>query len=482
MLPRTRTYTERVVQFGTGNFLRAFVDWQLDIINEHTDFDAGIVMLKSTDSARPSLNEQDGLYTVLLRGLDSAGEVVDEARLIQSVTRQADINEAFDAFLALARDPNIEFVFSNTTEAGIRFEAGDKLGDAPPDAFPAKLTRFLFERYQAFSGDETKGLTIIPCELIDHNGDTLRGFVQQYAELWDLPDGFGDWLERANTFCNTLVDRIVTGYPADAEALLERLGYDDAFLTVGEPYYFFAIQGPENLARRLHLDKVDLPHIHIVDDITPFKTRKVGILNGAHTLMVPVAYLCGLDTVRGAIEHRVVNEFVRDTVFDDIIPALPLPEGDLRNFAEAVFRRFRNPFVEHKLLDISLNSVAKFKTRLLPQLLTHSKSHGDAPLRLSFALAALVAFYKGKRAGASFTLRDSDEVLAFFRETWRAHEKGEIALRDVVERVLGHEPFWERDLREVKGLSERVTMGLEHIEAKGMVGALEALQADSHER
>ena len=482
MLPRTRTYTERVVQFGTGNFLRAFVDWQLDIINEHTDFDAGVVMLKSTDSARPSLNKQDGLYTVLLRGLNNAGEVVDEARLIQSVTRQVDINEAFDAFLALARDPNIEFVFSNTTEAGTRFEPEDKLGDAPPDAFPAKLTRFLFERYQAFSGDEAKGLTIIPCELIDHNGDTLKGFVRQYAELWDLPDGFGDWLERANTFCNTLVDRIVTGYPEDAGALEQRLGYDDAFLTVGEPYYFFAIQGPENLAQRLHLNEVDLPHIHIVDDITPFKTRKVGILNGAHTLMVPVAYLCGLDTVRGAIEHRVVNEFVRDTVFDDIIPALPLPDDDLRSFAEAVFRRFRNPFVEHKLLDISLNSVAKFKTRLLPQLLSYHQSYGEAPLRLSFALAALLAFYKGERNGSAFALRDSDEVLTFYRGVWQAYGNGTLDLAGVVDEVLGQEAFWGQDLREVEGLSERVTVGLEHIEEKGMVGALEALQADSHER
>ena len=482
MLPRTRTYTERVVQFGTGNFLRAFVDWQLDIINEQTDFDAGIVVLKSTDSARASLNEQDGLYTVLLRGLDDAGEVVDEARLIQSVTRQLDISEAFDGFLALARDPNIKLIFSNTTEAGIRFEAGDRLEHAPPASFPAKLTRFLFERYSAFSGDENKGLTIIPCELIDHNGDTLKRFVGQYTELWELPGGFGDWLERANTFCNTLVDRIVTGYPEDAEVVLERLGYDDAFLTVGEPYYFFAIQGPKNLTQRLHLNEVDLPHIHIVDDITPFKTRKVGVLNGSHTLMVPVAYLCGLNTVREAIEHSVVNEFIREAVFDEIIPALPLPADDLRGFAEDVFRRFRNPFVEHKLLDISLNSVAKFKTRLLPQLLSYHQSCGEAPLRLSFALAALLTFYKGERNGSTFALRDGDEVLTFYREVWQAHGNGTLDLAGVVDEVLGQEAFWGQDLREVEGLSERVRVGLEHIEEKGMVGALEALNANSHER
>ncbi len=479
MLPRTRSHTERVVQFGTGNFLRAFVDWQLDVINEHTAFDAGVVMLKSTDSARASLNEQDGLYTVLLRGLDDAGEVVDEARLIQSVTRQLDIAEAFGDFLALARDPNIEFVFSNTTEAGIRFEAGDKFEDAPPASFPAKLTRFMFERYRAFSGAAEKGLVIVPCELIDHNGDTLKGSVRRYAELWDLPDGFGNWLERANTFCNTLVDRIVTGYPADAEVVLERLGYDDAFLSVAEPYYFFAIQGPEDLAQRLHLDEVDLPHVHIADDITPFKTRKVGLLNGAHTLMVPVAYLCGLDTVKDAVEHPLINAFVRNAIFDEVIPALPLPADDLRSFAEEVFRRFRNPFVEHKLLDISLNSVAKFKARLLPQLLSYSETHGDAPLRLSFALAGLIMFYKGERDGAPFTLRDSEEVLTLFGEAWRAYQKGETALRDVTDSVLGHEPFWEQDLREISGLSERVRVGLEQIEEKGMVGALEALKAGS---
>ena len=480
MLPRTRTHTERVVQFGTGNFLRAFVGWQLDIVNEGTDLDAGIVMLKSTGSARASLNEQDGLYTALLRGLDGAGEVVDEARLVQSVTRQVDISEAFDAFLALARDPNIEFVFSNTTEAGIRFEPGDRFEDAPPASFPAKLTRFMFERYQAFSGDATKGLTIIPCELIDHNGDTLEGFVRQYAELWALPEDFKSWLERANTFCNTLVDRIVTGYPADAGALLEKLGYDDAFLTVGEPYYFFAIQGPENLAQRLHLDEVDLPHIHIVDDITPFKTRKVGVLNGAHTLMVPVAYLCGLNTVRGALEHPLVNGFIRDAVFNEIIPALPLPADDLRSFAEEVFGRFRNPFVEHKLLDISLNSVAKFKTRLLPQILSYHEQHGEAPPKLSFALAALLAFYKGERDGAPFTMRDGDEVLAFFGETWQDYQEGKLDLAGVVDEVLGQEAFWGQDLREAAELSERVTAGLEHIVERGMVGALE-VQAGSHE-
>lgn len=403
-------YPDRIIQFGEGNFLRAFVDWQIDLLNEHTDLNAGIVVVRpiATDFP-PSLNTQDGLYTTIIRGLNEQGEAVSDARLIRSVNREISAYADFDAFLRLAHNPEMRFVFSNTTEAGISYHAGDRFDDAPPVSYPAKLTRLLFERYQHFAGAADKGWVIIPCELIDYNGEALQALVLRYASEWELPQAFITWLTSANTFCSTLVDRIVTGYPRDEVAALEaQTGYKDAFLDTAEHFYLFVIQGPASLEAELRLDKLPL-NVRIVDDIKPYKERKVAILNGAHTALVPVAFQAGIDTVGEAMNDAEICAFVEKAIYDEIIPVLDLPRDELVSFASAVTGRFRNPYIKHQLLSIALNGMTKYRTRILPQLLAGQKAHGALPPRLTFALAALIAFYRGERDGESYLQNKKEE-------------------------------------------------------------------------
>lgn len=317
------SYPERIIQFGEGNFLRAFVDWQVDLLNEHTDLNAGVVIVRPIESTfPPSLSTQDGLYTTIIRGLNEKGEAVSDARLIRSVNREISVYDDYDEFLKLAHNPDMRFVFSNTTEAGISYHAGDAFDDAPAVSYPAKLTRLLFERYTCFDGALDKGWIIIPCELIDYNGEALRELVLRYAQEWNLSAAFVQWLDQANTFCSTLVDRIVTGYPRDEVTQLEaELGYHDAFLDTAEHFYLFVIQGPKKVASELRLDKYPL-NVLIVDDIKPYKERKVAILNGAHTALVPVAFQAGLDTVGEAMNDRDICAFVEKAIYEEIIPVL----------------------------------------------------------------------------------------------------------------------------------------------------------------
>jgi tagaturonate reductase len=400
-------YPERIIQFGEGNFLRAFVDWQVDLLNEHTDLNAGVVIVRPIESTfPPSLSTQDGLYTTIIRGLNEKGEAVSDARLIRSVNREISVYSEYDEFLKLAHNPDMRFVFSNTTEAGISYHAGDKFDDAPAVSYPAKLTRLLFERFSYFNGALDKGWIIIPCELIDYNGDALRELVLRYAQEWTLPEAFIQWLDQANAFCSTLVDRIVTGYPRDEVAKLEaELGYHDAFLDTAEHFYLFVIQGPKSLAAELRLDKYPL-NVLIVDDIKPYKERKVAILNGAHTALVPVAWQAGLDTVGEAMNDAEICAFVEKAIYEEIIPVLDLPRDELASFASAVTGRFCNPYIKHQLLSIALNGMTKFRTRILPQLLAGQQASGKLPARLTFALAALIAFYRGERNGESYPVQD----------------------------------------------------------------------------
>lgn len=330
-------YPERIIQFGEGNFLRAFVDWQIDLLNEHTDLNSGVVVVRPIETSfPPSLSTQDGLYTTIIRGLNEKGEAVSDARLIRSVNREISVYSEYDEFLKLAHNPEMRFVFSNTTEAGISYHAGDKFDDAPAVSYPAKLTRLLFERFSHFNGALDKGWIIIPCELIDYNGDALRELVLRYAQEWALPEAFIQWLDQANSFCSTLVDRIVTGYPRDEVAKLEEeLGYHDGFLDTAEHFYLFVIQGPKSLATELRLDKYPL-NVLIVDDIKPYKERKVAILNGAHTALVPVAFQAGLDTVGEAMNDAEICAFVEKAIYEEIIPVLDLPRDELESFASAV--------------------------------------------------------------------------------------------------------------------------------------------------
>ncbi|WP_428944095.1 tagaturonate reductase [Pantoea sp. FN060301] len=468
-----RRHPDRIIQFGEGNFLRAFVDWQIDLLNEHTDLDAGIVVVRPIDTDfPPSLSEQDGLYTTIISGLNEQGEAVRDIRVIRSVNREINIYQQFDEYLALAHDPNIRFVFSNTTEAGISYQESDRFDDAPPASFPAKLTRLLFERFSHFDGAADKGWILLPCELIDYNGEALQELVLRYARQWELPDAFTHWLNTSNTFCSTLVDRIVTGYPrSEAESLEEELGYRDSFLDSAEHFYLFVIQGPQSLAQELRLDKLPL-NIMLVDDIKPYKARKVAILNGAHTALVPVAFLAGLETVGEAMNDAQIRRFVELAIAEEISPVLDLPQAELTSFAQAVMSRFSNPFIQHQLLSIALNGMTKYRTRILPQLLASQQKNGVLPPRLTFALAALLAFYRGERDGQTYPLQDDALWLNRFSQLWNAVRNGDIALAELVKTVLADEEHWGMDLNTVPQLAQAVTEHLQAIDDRGMRTAL----------
>lgn len=470
-------YPDRIIQFGEGNFLRAFIDWQIDLLNEHTGLNAGVVVVRPIDSDQPpSLNTQDGLYTTIIRGLNEQGEAVCEPRLIRSINREVNVYQDYAGYLALARDPAIRFVFSNTTEAGITYLPQDRLADAPAASFPAKLTRLLYERFSHFAGAADKGWVLLPCELIDYNGETLKEYVLRYAQQWQLPAAFSTWLNECNTFCSTLVDRIVTGYPrGEEEQWQQQLGYQDRFLDTAEHFYLFVIQGPQWLAQELHLDRLDL-NVHIVDDIKPYKERKVAILNGAHTALVPVAFLAGLNTVGEAMSDAQVGDFVARTIAEEIMPVLDLPQEELLPFAEAVQNRFRNPFIQHQLLSIALNGMTKFRTRILPQLLAGQQQNGVLPKRLTFALAALIAFYRGERPQGNYPLQDDAHWLERYATLWAGVAHRDITLAALVEAVLADDQHWGQNLNAVPGLTAAVTADLQTIVEDGMRAALDGLE------
>ena len=471
------SYPTRIIQFGEGNFLRAFIDWQIDLLNEHTGLNAGITIVRPIDTEfPPSLNNQDGLYTTVIRGLNDQGEKVQEFRLIRSVNNEINIYHDYDAYLELARSPDIRFVFSNTTEAGISYHPDDKFEDAPAVSFPAKLTRLLFERFSYFDGAMDKGWVIIPCELIDYNGEALKSLVLRYAEKWQLSDAFINWVNEANTVCSTLVDRIVTGYPREEAATIEQeLGYHDAFLDTAEHFYLFVIQGPQWLEQALHLDRLSL-NVRIVDDIKPYKERKVAILNGAHTALVPVAWLAGMNTVGEAMDDKTICSYVEKAIREEIIPALDLPHDELVSFSRAVTGRFKNPFIRHQLLSIALNGMTKFRTRILPQLLVGQNTTGELPPCLTFALAALVAFYRGERNGESYPLQDDERWLTRYQQLWTQQQQG-MSLDILVKDVLADIEHWGEDLRDVPGLVEQVTNNLQAIITKGMRAAVSEIVA-----
>jgi tagaturonate reductase len=466
-------YPTRIIQFGEGNFLRAFIDWQIDLLNANSDLDAGVTIIKPIDrQADYTLNHQDGLYTALIRGLNAQGEVVSEPRLIRSVNQEIQPYSQFEQFIELARDEHIRFMFSNTTEAGIAFNADDRLDDRPAQSFPGKVTQLLWARWQHFSGAADKGWIILPCELIDNNGDALRELVLRYAQVWQLPAEFRAWVEQHNIFCNTLVDRIVPGYPAEeAETLFSTLGYRDPLMVAGEVFYLFVIQGPQQVADELKLSALPL-NIRLVDDIKPWKEQKVAILNGAHTAMVPVAWLAGLDTVGDAMNDSQIASFIDSLLREEVIPGLDLPADDLHRFADAVLGRFRNPFIRHQLSAIALNSMTKFRTRLLPQLLTAHQQRGQWPTRITFALAALIAYYRGERNGERYALQDDAQWLDRFATLWSQQAQGAMSLQQLVSAVLSDEQHWQCDLSQQPGLVEAVTQHLQNITAHGMRAAL----------
>lgn len=409
--------TPRIVQFGEGNFLRAFFDWKVDRLNDATGGDWGVVVVRPIDGGMPaSLNEQDGVYTTLIRGMDEEGREVAEPRLIACLRREIPAYGDWGGVLALARDPNIQLVVSNTTEAGIAYDAACRFDDAPPASFPAKITRFLWERWSALGKTQAPGLQFMPCELIDHNADNLRACVLKHAADWQLDAGFVAWIDTANAFYNTLVDRIVTGYPkAEIAELTDELGYADTFVVAAELFHLLVVERKNGTPPFvLPLAEHDAGTL-VVADAGPYKERKVGILNGAHTGLCPLALLAGVETVSETVKDTAVAKFVNGMLEDEVLPFLSLPQTELQAFAASVLRRFANPFIRHLWSDISLNGIAKFKTRNLPRLLAYQDRNGTPPKRMTLSLAAWLAFYLGRfEAAGRLKPRDSADVLAAF--------------------------------------------------------------------
>ncbi|TDO93914.1 tagaturonate reductase [Halanaerobium saccharolyticum] len=478
-------YPEKVVQIGEGNFLRAFVDWMFHTMNKKGIFKGRAVVVQPIREGRISnLNDQDGLYTLYLRGIEN-GEEVNKKEIMTAISRGLESYAQWEEYLKLAENPEIEFVVSNTTEAGIAYNEDDKLTDTPPESYPGKLTAYLYRRYQTFNGAQDKGMVIIPVELIDRNGDNLKRIILKLAENWKLEAGFSEWIEESNHFLNTLVDRIVTGYPFnEIDDLEAELGYHDQNLDTGEIFHLWVIEGDEKLKEKLPFHKAGL-NVKWVDDLTPYRTTKVRILNGAHTSTVPVSYLAGIDLVRDAVNDELVGEFIRQAVFEDIIPTLDADEDELEDFASKIFERFKNPYIDHKWLDISLNSTSKFKTRVLPSLVQHIEKLDKVPERLSFALASLIHFYHGTeleegklaafRNGEKYLIRDDQEALEYFVDLWSKYEAEEITLAELGEDVLANEDFWARNLNELPGLTDSLTNNLKMIKKEGMKTSLEKL-------
>lgn len=472
---------EKVLQFGEGNFLRGFVDWMIGRLNAGGKFKGRVAVVQPiAQGLADKLNEQDGMYTVLLRGMQD-GKPVDQREMVDCISRALNPYTHWQSVLELASSRDLRFVVSNTTEAGIVFRAEDKLADAPPASFPGKLTRLLLERFNSLGGENAPGLIMLPCELIERNGDNLAKAVEATAKNWSLSAEFMHWLKSANVFANTLVDRIVTGYPRDdAASICQQLGYQDDLLVAGEPFHFWVIEAPASCAAQLPLNSVGL-NVVFTENMTPYRDRKVRILNGAHTMAVPAAFLTGKDTVGELMGDQTLSKFMSDGIQQEIIPTLNLPRQDLEDFAAAVRERFSNPFVKHALLSITLNSTSKFKSRVVPSIKRFAEIKGFAPRNLSISFAALIAFYrgsefdgtslKGNRGGATYPIQDDPDALRFFADVWHKHGSD---LSQLVRQTLANTKLWGEDLNAIPGLAERVLEALTRMTTAGVAETLRA--------
>ncbi|MBO4595038.1 MAG: tagaturonate reductase [Bacteroidales bacterium] len=469
--PQAKRYTERVIQFGEGNFLRAFIEWIIWKTNQKTDLDAGVVVVQPIDKGMVEwLNEQDGLYHLNLQGLLD-GKPVDSVDLIDVISRGVNPFTDFAGYLKLAEQPEMRFIISNTTEAGIAFDPACKFTDAPAGSYPGKLVQLLYHRYEYFKGDRSKGFIIFPCELIFENGKHLKECIYQYIELWQLGDGFKAWFTEACGVYSTLVDRIVPGYPRDnAAQLCERAGYDDRLLDKAEIFHLWVIEAPKEVAAEFPADKAGL-NVLFVPSEAPYHERKVTLLNGPHTVLSPVGYLSGLNTVRECCEDELIGAFVRKVMFEELLPTLNLPEAELRKFANDVLERFVNPYVKHFVTSIMLNSFPKFKTRDLPGLKTYLERKGSLPKGIVLGLAAICTYYKGgKRGEDEIVVNDDEAIKALLAGLWAS---GDVAR--VAKGVLGAEFIWGEDLGTVPGLTEMLTADLALIQKDGMRAAVKSI-------
>jgi len=453
----------KAVQFGEGNFLRAFVDYAFHELSKKAHSNFGVAVVQPIDKGLVKmLNDQDGLYTLFMKGIKKSQEI-QKVELISNIVKAVDPYSDFPDYLDLAKEESLEFIISNTTEAGIAYATSDKPTMQPPSSFPAKLALLLHERFKHFNGSANKGLTVIPCELINYNADTLKDIILKYTADWNLEDNFKSWLLNHCSFHNTLVDRIVPGYPKDdIEAYNSQLDYKDNLIVSAEAFFLWVIEGDDALKAKLPFHKTNLD-VKIVEDMQPYRTRKVRILNGAHTTMVPFSLLYGNTTVKQSVDNPFTAEFINKAVFNEIIDTLDMDKAELNSFADEVFDRFRNPFIVHNLSSIALNSISKFKVRVLPSLLGFIHKNNKIPTHLAFAFAALLCFYKGTWQGKSLPVNDAEDIVNTFNDIWTSNDYSEIS-----QKSLSIEAYWGEDLTQVTGLANAIATALELIDRKGI--------------
>ena len=468
---------ERVLQFGEGNFLRAFVDYFIDTMNEKAGFNSKVVLVQPIANKEGGfklnevINSQDGLYDLYLRGFQD-GKKVNDKRVISCVSRCLNVYSDYQAVMDCASNPDLRFIVCNTTEAGIAYDESCKYEDCPASTYPAKLTKFMHERFLKFGNQKGKGFIILACELIDDNGKKLEEYVLKYASDWNLGEEFINWIKEENIFCSTLVDRIVTGYPRnEAEQINNENGYIDNIIDTGEIFGFWVIEGPQSIKDEFPCDKAQLP-ILICDDHKPYKQRKVRILNGAHTSFVLGAYESGQHIVRDCMHDEVISSFMNKTLFDEVIPTLTLSKQDCEQFAASVIDRFKNPFIDHQLLSISLNSTSKWKARVMPSLLGYVKKFNKLPECITASFAFYIKFYQGQELTEKglvahredkeeYIISDDRSVLEFYL----AHKDDSV--EEIVKAVASNIDFWGQDLTLIEGFEQAVVKYLNDINSKG---------------
>lgn len=461
----------RIMQFGEGNFLRAFIEWIIQDLNDKGAIDSSVVVVQPMPLGRvKELSEQDGLYTLRLEGIDN-GKNVKKSQVIDVIGDCLNPFTDYEKYLKYGESEDLQVIISNTTEAGIALDANDTDFTKCPSSFPGKLLALLKRRYDHFHGDMSRGLAIIPCELIDDNGDELYRCLTELAKINKMDEKFIKWMQTANHFTSTLVDRIVPGYPKNEIGDIQKeTGYIDNNVVKGEIFHLWVLKKEPVVQKYLPADKTGL-NVIFADDIHPYKQRKVKILNGSHTALVPVAYLCGIDTVGEAMNDKTVSKYVHDFIFDEVNPTINLPKDQMTAFANSVIERYKNPYIRHELMSIALNSTTKFKTRLLPTLLDYVKIKGKLPAHLLFSFAAIVEFHKGKRGNEDIALNDDPAYLAKWKQLWAEFDGN---YEKLAASVLGWTEAWDMDMNTIHPeIAKTVAKYLKEIETKGMRGAVE---------
>ena len=465
------------IQFGEGNFLRAFVDYCIQILNDKTSFSGKVNIIQPLPEGMiEQLKIQNGKYNLFHEGIIQ-GKTIRDRMQINCVKQMNNPYQEFDQFLELAENENLTFVFSNTTEAGIVLDTEDQFTGKPPRSFPGKLTRLLHHRYKTFNGDPSKVLHIMPSELIEQNGTKLKKIILELSKIWKLEDHFISWINQ-NHFYNTLVDRIVPGFPKkDLDFYKKELFFDDQLIVTCEPFFLWVIEGNPELLKIFPLDQLKEIDVKVVPDLGIFRTRKVRILNGSHTTMVPVGLLHGTKTVSDILKNDFLKTFLSQTLFDEIIPSVDLDKQQLNDYAHSVLERFSNPFIIHKLESISLNSISKFKVRVLPSLISYFRKQGKVPKNLTFSMAALIYFYGKEVSKHPYPLKDDPEIIAFFNKIW-----SERNIEKVVLETLSNTDLWDKNLAEISPLKYSLTKALNALATHDKINeAYQFYKSISHE-